>query len=407
MGLPWIRQENDSAFLRIWMLCYANYVKPGEQKAMKKFMSLILALCLLIGGNIHSSIAQNDFIDGLTDLDIASGFTSLSDPNLLQYIEDTTYSSLAGAFSSDDYIIKEVNAIYISNEYLEELEFNSKTNVFFGYSLTDLDERFVGTRYAFMLGSDGATTVEVLEFAKDETYNQILENVAIGTGAIVLCVTVSVVSAGLGAPAAVSAVFAASAKVATTFAIKGAAFGGITAGIVKGIETNNFDEAVKAAALAGSEGFKWGAITGAVSGGVKELNRIRTTIPSPRASELKVLKQYKGTEQVSYLNGKEVPYATPGSTRPDVVRKVGDLTEFIEVKNYDLSAPTNRKSLVNEVYRQVTDRAQNLPKGSLQRVVLDVQGRQYPKTLVDDVVQSLKNACSSVYSDLPIDVIRW
>lgn len=374
---------------------------------MKKLTSLILALCLLIGGNIHPSIAQNDLTDGKTDLDVASGFASLSDPNLLQYIEDSTYSSLASSFSSDDYIIKEVNAIYISNEYLEELEYNSKTNVFFGYSLTELDERFIGTRYAFTLGSDGATTVEALEFTKDETYNQILKNVAIGTGVILICVTVSVVSAGLGAPAVVSAVFAASAKTATAFAIKGAAFGGITAGIVKGIETNNFGEAVKAAALAGSEGFKWGAITGAVSGSVKELHRIRTIIPTPRASELKVLQQYKGTEQVSYLAGKEVPWGTPGSTRPDVVRKVGGLTEFIEVKNYDLSAPTNRNSLANEVYRQVTERAQNLPEGSLQRVVLDVSGRQYPKTLVDSVVQSLKNICSSAYPDLPIDVIRW
>ena len=48
--------------------------------------------------------------------------------------------------------------------------------------------------------------------------------------------TVSVVSAGVGAPA-ISVVFAASAKTATTFALSSATFGGVSAAFVKGIET--------------------------------------------------------------------------------------------------------------------------------------------------------------------------
>lgn len=373
---------------------------------MKKITSLILAICLLISGSIHSSMAQNDLIDGKTDFDVVSGFTGLNDPNFLQYIEDTTYASLASAFSSDDYVIKEVNAIYISSEYLEELEYNSKTNVFFGYSLAELDARFSGTRYAFTLGRDGGTTVEVLKVAQDETFHQILQNVAIGSGIILVCVTVSIVSAGLGAPG-VSIFFAASAKEAVSLALQSTLFGGITAGMVRGIETNNFDEAVKAAALVGSEGFKWGAMVGAISGGANELLRIRTTIPTPRESELRVLKKYKGVEQVSYLAGKEVKYGTLGSTRPDVVRTVANgLTECIEVKNYDLSTLTNRNALINEVYRQVMERVNNLPEGSLQRVVLDVRGRQYSSELVDGVVQSLKDVCSPIYLNLPVDVMR-
>ena len=41
-------------------------------------------------------------------------------------------------------------------------------------------------------------------------------------------------------------------------------------GIVKGIETGNVKEAVKKGMLVGSEGFKWGAISGAVKGGIGE-----------------------------------------------------------------------------------------------------------------------------------------
>ena len=96
-----------------------------------------------------------------------------------------------------------------------------------------------------------------------------LKNVAIGTGVILVCVTVSVVSAGAGAPA-VSMIFAASAKTGTAFALSSGSLSAVASGIVIGIETGDMDEALKAAALSGSEGFKWGAISGVISGGATE-----------------------------------------------------------------------------------------------------------------------------------------
>lgn len=62
-------------------------------------------------------------------------------------------------------------------------------------------------------------------------------------------------------------IFAVSATTAETMALSSAAFGGISAGIIRGIQTGDFNEAIEAAALSGSEGFKWGAIIGAVLGG--------------------------------------------------------------------------------------------------------------------------------------------
>lgn len=108
--------------------------------------------------------------------------------------------------------------------------------------------------------------IQEIEDVNTET---ILKNVAIGTGVILICVTVSVVSAGVGAPA-VSMIFAVSATTAETMALSSAAFGGISAGIIRGIQTGDFNEAIETAALSGSEGFKWGAITGAVLGGTSE-----------------------------------------------------------------------------------------------------------------------------------------
>ena len=113
------------------------------------------------------------------------------------------------------------------------------------------------------------TTVQELQEIEDVNTETILKNVAIGTGVILICVTVSVVSAGVGAPA-VSMIFAVSATTAETMALSSVAFGGISAGIIRGIQTGDFNEAIEAAALSGSEGFKWGAITGAVLGGTSE-----------------------------------------------------------------------------------------------------------------------------------------
>ena len=201
--------------------------------------------------------------------EIVPQFDSLDDEDLLAYVEDLVYSDAVTSLNSDEYFVENVSTVYISKEYLDEVAFNSQSNIYFGYTLAELDEVFQGTKYIFTLSDDGTTTVQELQEIEDVSTETMLKNVAIGTGVILVCVTVSVVSAGAGAPA-VSMIFAASAATAETFAISGAAFGGISAGIVRGIETGDFNEAVDAAAMGATEGFKWGAISGAIHGGVSE-----------------------------------------------------------------------------------------------------------------------------------------
>lgn len=193
---------------------------------------------------------------------------TMDDPDLLQYVEDNVYSTLVDQLDDEGYFVENVSAVYVSQEYLDEIAFNSQSNVFFGYSLQDLDAEFEGTRYVFTLGEDGSTTVQAFE-DYDDTYERVIKNVAIGTGVILICVTVSVATAGAGAPA-VSLIFATAAKSGTTLALSSGAISFAAASIVTGVKSGNPEEAIKAGALAGSDSFKWGAISGAIAGGGTE-----------------------------------------------------------------------------------------------------------------------------------------
>ena len=284
---------------------------------MKRLIALILVCALLAGctpqvnnsgteSNTSMTETQQTVEYSFTEEGMPE-FTGLDDTALLTYMEDSIYTNLVTELDNEMYFVENVSAVYISKEYLEEVAYNSQENLYFGYTLLELDAYFQGTRYVFTLGDDGQTIVtEFQEY--DDTYEQILKNVAIGTGVILICVTVSVVSGGLGAPA-VSMIFAASAKTGTIMGLSSGLFSGVSAGVVTGIETGDFDEAMKAAALAGSEGFKWGAITGSVTGGAGEAIALKgatlngltmneaALIQKQSGYPLDVIKQFSSMEQ--------------------------------------------------------------------------------------------------------------
>lgn len=241
---------------------------------MKRLIALILSIAILFCGCSQPQAQTSNTPTTPDDvpaewIEIQPEYGSLNNEDLLLHIENLVYRETVQALNSTDYLVENVSAVYISKEYLDEVAFNSQANIYFGYTLTELDELFQGTRYIFTLGEDGHTTVQPLQVIDDNATETMLKNVAIGTGVILVCVTVSVVSAGAGAPA-VSMIFAASAKTGTVMALSSGGFGAISAGIVRGIQTGDFEEAVEAAAMAGSEGFKWGAISGAAVGGAQE-----------------------------------------------------------------------------------------------------------------------------------------
>ena len=196
---------------------------------MRRMMCVLLVIALLVGCtpvqreySVDDTNSQTQYViqeDPLEALNI-------DDAVLHGYIEDNVYVDLVTELD-DVYFVENVQVSYISKEYLEEVQYNSQENIYFGYTLSELDAVFQGTRYVFTLGDDGQTTVAEFEEYED-IYSQMLRNVAIGAGIILLCVTVSTVSGGMGAPA-VSMIFAASAKSGTIIGLSSGLFSGVAA----------------------------------------------------------------------------------------------------------------------------------------------------------------------------------
>lgn len=234
-------------------------------------------------------------------------FTGLDDASLLQFVEDNVYTSLIRQLNSEDYFIENVEAIYYPKEYIEALAFNSQPNRYFGYTVNELNEQFQGKKYVFTLGADGQTIVVPMETVNDDIYVKAMEDVLVGTGVILICVTVSVVAAP--AAPAVGMIFAASASTGTAFALESGAISFAAAAIAKGYETESFDQAIKAGVAAGGEGFKWGAIIGVAVGGAQEAIALKgatlngltmneaARIQKESGYPLELIKQFKSVEE--------------------------------------------------------------------------------------------------------------
>ena len=192
----------------------------------------------------------------------------LDDETLLTFVEGNVYASLVDQLGSEDYFVENVEAIYYPKEYIDAIAANTQPNLYFGYTSADLNAQFQGTKYVFTLGENGQTIVVPMETVSDEVYVKAMEDVIIGSGVILVCVTVSIVAAP--AAPAVSMIFAASASTGTAFALESGTLSFAAAAIVKGYETESLEQAFKAGVEAGGEGFKWGAIIGATVGGVSE-----------------------------------------------------------------------------------------------------------------------------------------
>ena len=313
---------------------------------MKRVVAILLSIMMLLTGcgqvqpqtppTSESSVTAEptESVESTTEPvmpdEAVQQYDSLDDEDLLAYVEDLVYRDAVTSLNSDEYFVENVSAVYISKEYLEEVAFNFQSNIYFGYTLAELDEVFQGTKYIFTLNDDGTTTVQELQEIEDVSTETMLKNVAIGTGVILICVTVSVVSAGAGAPA-VSMIFAASAATAETFAISGAAFGGISAGIVRGIQTGDFNEAVEAAAMGATEGFKWGAISGAIVGGVSEGTAL-----------------YGAAKQTSFTMNQYAQIQQETGYPLDVIKQFHTMEEYQAFRNANLKSTfvNNRSALI-------------------------------------------------------------
>ncbi len=286
---------------------------------MKRIIALILIISFILSGcnnilkNTNNSSEQNPSQIINERDEVVVDFDSLNDDNLLTYVENEIYAYLVDTLDPEMYFVEEISTKYVSKEYLDEIEYNSKENIFFGYSLTDLDAEFQGTKYIFNLGENGQTTVEELVVIKDDTYDKIIKNVAIGSGVIFISATVAIITknpaSAVTAGKTVKMIFTASSmgvKAGTLFALQSAGISGTIATIMEAIRTNDMSKAYKAGLLEASEGFKIGAILGTVKGIVNGIRIVQNTRYFPNDSKQALI--YKdGVEFTKASNGKSYP----------------------------------------------------------------------------------------------------
>lgn len=106
--------------------------------------------------------------------------------------------------------------------------------------------------------------------------------------------------------------------------------------------------------------------------------------PSWRQSELDVESEFPDyNPQKSFIDGKEVPYGTKGSSRPDCYKKGAS----IEVKNYKITTTEGRSRLINNISKQVNKRITDLPDGTIQTVIVDVRGQD----VSNDILKSIRD----------------
>ncbi|CAG9186329.1 hypothetical protein LMG32289_06376 [Cupriavidus pampae] len=139
--------------------------------------------------------------------------------------------------------------------------------------------------------------------------------------------------------------------------------------------------------------------SGAVDAAIGAIGSIGSR-PTPRQSETDIGGDLGAgyNPQVSYKDGREVPYGTAGSVRPDFV--AADGAASFEVKNYNIA--TNSSGLINNVAQQAIQRASNLPAGMEQQVVIDVRGQAVTEAQKNLIVQGIVLKSNGVISPTEI-----
>ena len=149
-----------------------------------------------------------------------------------------------------------------------------------------------------------------------------------------------------GSAPAISMIFAASAKNATVFALSGAVISGVSTSIITGYQTSDFDIAIEAGLMEASENYKWGAITGVLSGGASEAIALKgatlngltmneaAMIQKESGYPLDVIKEFKNMEQYNICK--------EAGLTPEMVNGKMSLVREIDINYIDeLTGKTN------------------------------------------------------------------
>ena len=94
----------------------------------KRIITAVLTVALVLSGlpgcgstsqpasdNQASNENASDAGEASSSTDAEPEFSSLSDPDLQRYIEDTTYEQVVEQIDSDQYFVENVQAVYVSS----------------------------------------------------------------------------------------------------------------------------------------------------------------------------------------------------------------------------------------------------------------------------------------------------
>lgn len=147
----------------------------------------------------------------------------------------------------------------ISSYVYSAILFEDITNEYASVTTIELDYKSNGQYF------DGEMVYQLV--GKQFDLNPLITKFAIGTGVIVVCVILNVVTAGASTP--VACFIAGAAKGAMTAAAKGTAMGAAMGAVSSAIKSKGeWDETLYGTVEGASDGYMWGAIFGAISGGL-------------------------------------------------------------------------------------------------------------------------------------------
>ena len=123
----------------------------------------------------------------------------MSDASFIKKLEDDIYRSIVDDLDENgnrkDLQVQDVKAVYLSKEYLEQYTYNTKETKFFGTTLGELEKKFDKQKYVFDIDENGRTVSHAVDDF-DNTFDEVTQAALLGTGVILISVTIVCVTGG-------------------------------------------------------------------------------------------------------------------------------------------------------------------------------------------------------------------
>lgn len=145
-------------------------------------------------GNVANSATSQESAQPVT-----SNNQKMSDADFVKKLEDSVYQLIVKDLDENgnrkDLQVQDVKAVYLSKEYLEQYTYNTKETKFFGTTLGELEKKFDKQKYVFDIDENGKTTCHAVgDF--DNTFDEVTQAALLGSGVILISVTIVCVTGG-------------------------------------------------------------------------------------------------------------------------------------------------------------------------------------------------------------------